>query len=442
MAGAGGNIIRNISGKSYKEAETITKDASKGALDFKSPKENTFYGKDGGKKFADYEEKKEEKKEETSNFIKNAYWSDKSGKKIKCLLYSVKTVYVCVNLLKKAKGKKINIVYKEYNAISNAELNRTTNYTIGNDDLQQFCPITFTINDYTIEDEDDVSEYIFEIKIDDEKYVNNAEKLKVHAVIYIPEIMKSLGWNYAFKSQEDWFNGAKNNYPWQSTPKINDFTMGWALSFERVKNTYNANLNKWKSEASLKSLVKEIEKMEKDGYAILPSIKNSVTHFGLPVINDSTLVNHIIKPKEMDSKETNVKIPLFDKYYFTSAIYEESKSNPLDDFFGSIANCNIRFTAKGILTYISKTKTEVTINEIGIYFRDGFDYVGSQPLGFWSLRQKKVIKEITKSLGDYRLIDNDSYRNYRKDSGMGEDFYRYSNMYILKPNFKFIYEKS
>lgn len=59
----GGNIIRNIFGKSYKEAESITKDASKGALDFKSPKENTFYGKDGGKKFGDYEEKKEEQEE-------------------------------------------------------------------------------------------------------------------------------------------------------------------------------------------------------------------------------------------------------------------------------------------------------------------------------------------------------------------------------------------
>ncbi|KQO32762.1 hypothetical protein ASF10_20100 [Flavobacterium sp. Leaf82] len=62
MAGEGGNIIRNIAGKSYKEAESITKDASKGALNFKSPKENTFYGKDGGKKFADYVVKEEEEK--------------------------------------------------------------------------------------------------------------------------------------------------------------------------------------------------------------------------------------------------------------------------------------------------------------------------------------------------------------------------------------------
>ncbi|KNB63052.1 hypothetical protein [Chryseobacterium sp. Hurlbut01] len=57
MAGEGGNIIRNVFGKSYKEAESITKDASKGALDFKSPEETTFNGKNGGKKFDDYKKK-------------------------------------------------------------------------------------------------------------------------------------------------------------------------------------------------------------------------------------------------------------------------------------------------------------------------------------------------------------------------------------------------
>jgi len=59
MAGEGGNIIRNVFGKSYKEAEHIMKDASKGTLDFKSPQENTFYGKQGGKKFDEYQGKKE-----------------------------------------------------------------------------------------------------------------------------------------------------------------------------------------------------------------------------------------------------------------------------------------------------------------------------------------------------------------------------------------------
>jgi hypothetical protein len=59
MAGEGGNIIRNVFGKSYKEAEQIMKDASRGALDFKSPQENSFYGKKGGKKLDEYQAKKE-----------------------------------------------------------------------------------------------------------------------------------------------------------------------------------------------------------------------------------------------------------------------------------------------------------------------------------------------------------------------------------------------
>lgn len=57
MAGEGGNITRNVFGKSYKEAESIFKDASKGALNFKSPNESTFYGKKGGKKFDEYKAK-------------------------------------------------------------------------------------------------------------------------------------------------------------------------------------------------------------------------------------------------------------------------------------------------------------------------------------------------------------------------------------------------
>ncbi|PTT37202.1 hypothetical protein DBR28_10100, partial [Chryseobacterium sp. HMWF028] len=61
MAGEGGNIIRNVFGRSYKEAEQIMKDASKGTLDFKSPQENTFYGKKGGKKFDEYQAKEQTK---------------------------------------------------------------------------------------------------------------------------------------------------------------------------------------------------------------------------------------------------------------------------------------------------------------------------------------------------------------------------------------------
>ena len=58
----GGNIIRNIGGTSYREAESIIIDASEGDLNFTSPKGINFYGKDGGKKFGEYVVKEEENK--------------------------------------------------------------------------------------------------------------------------------------------------------------------------------------------------------------------------------------------------------------------------------------------------------------------------------------------------------------------------------------------
>ncbi|MBF7091756.1 hypothetical protein IUY40_09395 [Flavobacterium sp. ALJ2] len=68
-----GNIIRNIFGTSYKEAESITISASEGPLNFKSPKEITFHGKNGGKKFGDYVVKEEEEEEQEITF--SAWWS-------------------------------------------------------------------------------------------------------------------------------------------------------------------------------------------------------------------------------------------------------------------------------------------------------------------------------------------------------------------------------
>jgi len=58
----GGNIIRNVFGKSYKEAESITINASVGPLNFISPKGGIFHGKDGGTKFGDYVVKEEEER--------------------------------------------------------------------------------------------------------------------------------------------------------------------------------------------------------------------------------------------------------------------------------------------------------------------------------------------------------------------------------------------
>jgi hypothetical protein len=51
----GGNIVRTVSGTSYKEAESIQVRATKGNLEYTTPGEANFHGKEGGKQFGEYD---------------------------------------------------------------------------------------------------------------------------------------------------------------------------------------------------------------------------------------------------------------------------------------------------------------------------------------------------------------------------------------------------
>ena len=127
-------------------------------------------------------------------------------------------------------------------------------------------------------------------------------------------------------------------------------------------------------------------------------------------------------------------MPLFEKFYFQSVEFDNGFYPKVDNLTGAVGNCNIRFTAIGTLEYINDQKTIATITELGVYIRDSFDFVNDQPLGFWS----KVDSDVTKYGGkSYKYIENEDYRNYSKATGFGMNFYTYSTMKVLKPNYQF-----
>ncbi|OYQ33267.1 hypothetical protein CHU92_12805 [Flavobacterium cyanobacteriorum] len=302
----------------------------------------------------------------------------------------------------------------------------------------------FKISEIFLGCENNIDKFRIDINVINETYVSSSkdllirdqEILKVHYVILIPLIMKTKKWVIATKSQEDWFLHKGTKYPWESNPRLNYYRFkDWALTFKRFQERYDEKKNVWKSEASINQLKKEISKMIKDGHAEKPRASKKITRFGTS-ITDGTLVEHKISPAEL--KEPIVaEIPLFDKYYFTSYVYEESKLfAEIDDFYASIANCTVRFCAKGILEYVNENEIRATITELGIYIRDGFDFVGSQSLGFWSYKEMNVSNSIL-SNGSYIGINNEDYKKYRADTGMGQDFYTYSTIMITYPDFNF-----
>lgn len=282
----------------------------------------------------------------------------------------------------------------------------------------------------------EINNFKVDITVDDKLYegsIDNSvhEILKIHFVILIPSIMKALNWKNSVRTQEDWFNSKRNYYPWDVNPSLSYFSLGNLLQFKHFKEFYEEKINSWKNnDAALNSLRNEIKKIKKNKLIQFPTTEGQITEFGT---FDSEIITKIIKPDEFKNKKIKTateRIPLFEEYYFYTELYKISKFVELDDFYGAIANCNIRYAAKGILTSKNK-EIVVTIKKIGIYIKDGFDFTGSQGLGEWSYKNKTVSKAL------FDLISDKSYEEYSKDSNMGRSSYHYSNMYIYKQDYNF-----
>lgn len=258
------------------------------------------------------------------------------------------------------------------------------------------------------------------------------QNLKIHFVVLIPKIMNRLGWKMSEKAQIEWFTEKGTNYPWEAMPKLDYYALGGLMHFEKFKEFYNEHINDWKNEKAIELLKERIIDMQKHEIIEFPTSNNPITEFGT---FSGEIKEKVIKPEELNGGETTEKMPLFEKYYMQSMPYEESKFKKLDDFFGAVANCNIRFAAKGFLHY-NNGKIKVEIKKIAVYVKDGFDYVGEQPLGSWSYKSMRAYK-----FGADAGISNRSYRDYRYDTKMGQDCYKYSNLYKYDVNYPLFYLK-
>lgn len=375
--------------------------------------------------------------ESASSIISNLYWSeDKSLTKYsetKILKYGQKSSFITLKLNKSAKGKKVTI--KVY---ADDIWAKTRVYEVRTTSLTQKFEINIGIKEYQVSDDDDVVSFtaivsipkVVWMKIDSEK------GLKVHAVIFIPEIMKKKGWNHAFKCQEEWFYSKSIYYPWDGEPRIHFFNWELAIKHKSFETLYNQNKGIWKNNKAIIELKKMINEMIANGEVYTPGFSNQVISF--ECINNKKIVLETSKPEELDGETVTYKVPLFEKYYFTG--YEYEIDDPLDDVYASIANCNVHFACNFSLSKNQEGKIEVEITEVAAFIRDGFDFVGeTQKLGYWSFKDMDVSNSAINLYPSYRLITNKSYNDYNKSAKRGGSYYQYSTSgTIQKTSYKFI----
>lgn len=199
--------------------------------------------------------------------------------------------------------------------------------------------------------------------------------------------------------------------------------MSWALSFERVKATYvSLTTTTWRNAASQRRMAQLAKPL-----AASPSAERSLNGgwiFGDPSSSVADLD---------DTAQVN--------YAVVGAV-----SDPLDDFYGAVGRGELKVAVFGRVEK-KADGLRLTVNKLGIYLRDTYDFNGDQWLGLWSengvdkgrlaeawgmyLGSSPPIPIDPRSNGDTNAefaVTNKEFRAYRAKYGRGGDFINVSDV--------------
>ncbi len=235
-------------------------------------------------------------------------------------------------------------------------------------------------------------------------------------VTWLPQIMRKNGWTQGAILLEEWLRRPAKIRPatMAATPKdfgppvLNVVTMDWILSFDSkpaVNNTYNQLIKErlWKNEAAKSAIGTMLARTgitAQAKYAPDRKIK-----FG-----DLTSSNVIeIEGVHIQSREVKIF-----SYY--------------DGLTAAIANFSFHVAIKGEASYTQKG-LEVTVEEIGIYAKDSYDYINDGTLYLACLCYDQPLGDWGKDVG---YIHNSSFNNWRTANKKGGDFLVYSDIKVIK----------
>ncbi|MCI3939174.1 DUF6402 family protein [Chryseobacterium aahli] len=302
-------------------------------------------------------------------------------------------------------------------------------------------------------------ELFFSVVMNENELVANNSFI-IHFVRYIPKLLNIKGWVNGEKLQKIWFTSGNNPNKKLVDPKLDAITWEWITQessevksefddFHKDTTTKLKESNSAWSNKIQESLQGEIKKMANDGLVTKPTKGNKTTTFGVTSTNILDLKGE--------------KIPLYEKYYFSSQSFNGAFDlgvhyfyDGIDDFIAAIANFNYHVFATGKLEYIERYLMDdyirIKVEKLHYYVKDGFDFVDddpnepSQPLGYWKISDDGSTVEVLKDAPDSNLlkeyfeVTNKDYRNYRDDHKKGYDYYLYSTLHEENVNITFDYE--
>lgn len=213
--------------------------------------------------------------------------------------------------------------------------------------------------------------------------------IDVDALTEIPYEMRFSGWTEGAKLLETWFERPPATAPSYSKAVTDLIKMDWVLGFQRAKTAYDSMIKDkvWSNAAAQKRMA-----------AILaPKPK--------PTGNQSIPFGDLSQPVEIIDQEW---------------VNTRSVTNGLawDGMTAALGAFALHVAVAGKVSRQSAMYVDVSIEEVGIYVKDSFDFEGDQFLGVWGYRDTPV--------------NNSDFREWRQANHAGGDFRVFSDVKRIK----------
>jgi RHS repeat-associated protein len=214
----------------------------------------------------------------------------------------------------------------------------------------------------------------------------------------IPGIMRANNMINGAILLEKWFRNPPLGPNQADTTTIK---MDWVLGYDRAKKVYDEIIS---------------NKIYANKYAA-PLLKKRIISAGK---QNGGIFGNFDRP-----------VPSIDKEYVNQRSVG-SMLDPLDDLLSALGRFNLHVAVRGEICLSSKHPIFcISIEEIGVYVVDSFDFDGDQPLGIWNYKTNAVSRI---NIFNGHPVSNLSFRQWREENKMGGDFLVYSDIKRKKLN--------
>lgn len=245
----------------------------------------------------------------------------------------------------------------------------------------------------------------------------------------IPRAMRQEGWPIGAAVMERWFAGAgrimpdaeKEGRSPQRDVEARLVTLGWCRRFARFTAAENELIGTWSSAARLAAARSNLA----DKVRVWRARTGAAGAFRFGDLSAG--------PARADRTcQLNFQ-------RIESALFGD-----VDDFYAAIGRGSVKIAVAGNAVPLPDGRIRLSIDEVGTYLRDTYDFNGNQMLGSWGpaglsraavfAPDIQVVRETASGSGSgvlgqrYWSVGNDSFRDWRRHYGRGGDFTIYSGI--------------